>query len=150
MTKLPPMSQSFIDQLTRGLSPEDRNQLEDVIDYLGSHAAPGASGRMAEGSVAALLNKQSPAVRNAFSQISELLETPRMEPFIDKWSEAQNASAMGLDPDAAVQVKAALDGSEVASRLQGRMGTDADRPDEPPSMRDQIEAAVSYQQNRGE
>ncbi len=91
-----------------------------------------------------------PAVRNAFSQISELLETPRMEPFIDKWSEAQNASAMGLDPDAAVQVKAALDGSEVASRLQGRMGTDADRPDEPPSMRDQIEAAVSYQQNRGE
>jgi hypothetical protein len=128
------------------LSPADQVALGETLDYL-QELARRPSGYTPEGSVAAVLNKQSPAVRGAIAAISGVMETPRNRPFQEKWDEHTNAEALGLaDPEAAVHIKSALDGQEVMQSLQARLGTDADTPtnDAPITNREALEAAFDF------
>lgn len=114
--------------LTQHLSADEKQQVQHLTQYLGEKARS-PTGAMAEGSVASLLNQQSPRVRQAFARLNDLAETPRNRPFDQKLSEADHFGMLGLDPDSSTQIKAAIDGQYVASRLQDRLGTDAHNPD---------------------
>jgi hypothetical protein len=117
---------AFWATMTRDMSPQDQQQLADVLTYMHERASD-PSGYVGEGGIPALINRQSPAVRNALSHISEAMETPRNRPFMEKWSEAQNAHAMGLDPDTSTTIKSALDTSDVLQGTIDRLGgSDAD------------------------
>lgn len=138
-------TEHFQQMLLGQMSAEDRLAFEQTITYL-AEVANRPNGASAEGSVAGIINRQSPAVRNALYAVSETMDTPRTRPFQEKWDERQNAQEMGFDdPGAAVAVKSAIDGHEVMAGLQHRMGTDADLPsNEPLTMREQVAAAVDY------
>lgn len=127
------------------LNPEEFSQLRDLSDYLGEKAGRGnPSGRMAEGSIATLLNRQPPRIRQAMKMLNEVIESPREMPFQDKLSESQILDKLGLDHEAGATVKAALDYADVQQGVMSRMGTDSDRPEEPPSTRDIISAAIDF------
>lgn len=129
-----------LEELLQGLSSEQLQEFADAVLYLTEKA--GGDGSMPEqGGVGGLLNSLSPAVRERFALLSNVLETPRVAPFAPKLSERDHARSFGFDPDTTELLKAALDGQEVAGRVQSRMGTDADRPPEPLTRRDQIAAA---------
>jgi hypothetical protein len=131
--------------LTSNMSQQDQQQLQDVLTYMHERASD-PSGYVGEGSIPALINRQLPAVRNALAHISEAMETPRPRPFMEKFSEAQNADALGLDPQSSVTIKQALDTSDVLAGVIDRMGgsdaDNADRLDSPElSRQEQIAAA---------
>ena len=129
--------------LIRGLTPAELQEMQDIVDYLTEKAGPGnPSGIMPEGSAAALLNRASPNVRARFSDLSQMLETPRTAPFMPKLDEGQQAQVFGLDPAQSVLIKGALDGQEVMARVNERMGTDATLPLQEPTTRDVIAAAM--------
>lgn len=139
-----PFSPNGVKLLLAGMTPDEQAQTQHLLQYL-HEKATSPSGHMAEGSVSALLNRQSPAVRNAFARFNEAMETPRIRPFDEKWSEADYAEAAGLDPATSTQIKAAIDTSEVLNRTIDRLGgSDATRPDEPLSTRDVISAAIDF------
>ena len=128
------------------LNPSEQQQLMDAITYLGEKARD-PSGYLAEGSVASFINRQPPAVRNAIAHISEAMETPRGRPFLEKWSEHQNAQAFGFDPDAAVTIKSALDTSDVLQGTIDRLGgSDADHAAEldTPELSRQEQIAAAF------
>lgn len=127
--------------ILNSLSPPERAQFMDLLDYLNEKATDGKGGYMAEGSVAALLNKQPPRIQAAFKAIDQFAETSRFEPFQPKLSEAERFDELGLDAEAGLTIKAALDTMHVANGLQSRLGTDKDLATEPLSMRDHIDAA---------
>lgn len=127
--------------LLERLTDDEKRQAGDVLDYLSAHAADGASGIMFEGSIASLLNKQSPNVREAFSTLSNLLETPRIAPFTPKMDTRAHAAALDLDPDQTERIKDTLDAQYVAGTLQQRMGTDNDREPDPIGTRDILSAS---------
>ena len=134
--------QSAIALLLQGLSPDEQQELADIVTYLGEKAGPGnPSGMMAEGSIASLLNRASPKVREKFMRLSEVLEVPRHLPFQPKRSEGQIAEDFGLDGATSETVKSALDGQHVAAGLQRRMGTDSQLPDREPTLRELLLAA---------
>lgn len=134
--------QSAVALLLQGLSPDEQQELIDIATYLGEKAGPGnPSGHMAEGSVAALLNRASPKVREKFMRLTEAIDTPRFQPFQPKRSEGERADEFGLDPDITQTVKSALDNQDVMASLQRRMGSDRDMPDTPPTMREVMSAA---------
>lgn len=136
--------------LIERLNDDEKEEAADLLDYLSEKASKGNSGIMAEGSIASLLNKASPKVREAFGTLSEMLETPRIAPFSPKMSERDHADALDLDPDQTELVKGVIDGQYVASSLLDRMGSDKDLPDEPPSTRDIIGAAYdAHTENEG-
>jgi len=136
-------TEHFQQMLLGNMSPADSLAFEQTIEYF-REVANRPDGSSPEGSVAGIINRQSPTVRNALYAISETLDNPRPAPFLDKWSEHQNATAMGFDqPDAAVAVKSAIDGMEVATALQARLGIDQPS-DEPLTMREQVSAAADY------
>lgn len=130
--------------ILNSLSPPEREQFMDILYYLNEKATDGKGGYMAEGSVAALLNKQSPRIQAAFKAIDQFAETPRFEPFQEKRSEAERFDELGLDAGAGLTIKAALDTMYVADELQNRMGGDKDLPAEPPSMKDVMSAAYDH------
>lgn len=132
--------------IVNSLSPPEREQLAQVLEYLGEKAGPGnPSGYMGEGSIAALFNRQSPRIQVALKAIDMFAETPRFEPFQPKRSEAERFHELGLDPETSVTIKAALDAQHVASELQSRMGNDADQPDtSEPSTRELLSAAADF------
>jgi hypothetical protein len=137
-----PNAQAAWGILTANMSHADQQQLQSVLEYMHERASD-PSGYVGEGGIPALINRQSPAVRKALGQISELMETPRNRPFMEKWSEHQNADAMGLDPQTSVTIKQALDTSDVISGTIDRLGgSDATvLPPEEPSTRDVMSAA---------
>lgn len=139
------LEQTPIFRLLQGLSPDEVREFIDIVDYLGEKAGPSnPSGHLPEGSIASLLNKSSPNVRDRLRLLTDTLQTPRSMPFTDKLSEGQVADAFGLDPDAATTTLAALDMGDVIHGVQKKLGgTDADRPQEPLTMRDEIEAAMA-------
>lgn len=126
------------------LSPPEREQFSDLLIYLGEKATDGKGGYMAEGSVAALLNRQSPRIQAAFKAIDQFAETPRFEPFQPKLTEAERFDDLGLDAQAGVTIKSALDTMYVADELQNRMGNDSRLPAEPPTTRDIMSAAYDH------
>ena len=134
-------AQAFWQALTRGMSPQDQQALVETLNYLGQKAR--SDGPLPEGSLASVINRQTPAVRNAIAHISGAMETPRTRPFEEKLDEHQMAERMSFaDPEAAVHIKSALDGQEVTARLIDRMGSDADNPDtSPPTDREILSAA---------
>jgi hypothetical protein len=107
--------------LTRGMSPADVNQLQQVLEYMHERASD-PSGYVGEGGIPALINRQSPAVRAALGHISEVMETTRNRPFTEKWSEAKNAYEMGLDPHTSTTIKQAMDTSDVLQGTIDRLG----------------------------
>ena len=131
----------FWSKLENTMTGAEQRELLQTMNYL-TEVAYRPDGRSPEGSAAAIINKQSPAVRQAFAVISEVLETPRTRPFTEKWTEGQNAEEMGLHPETTTHIKSALDGQYVAHQLQERMGTDADTPtSNEPDTRDILSAA---------
>ena len=127
--------------ILNSLSPPEREQFMDLLAYLNEKATDGKGGYMAEGSVAQLLNKQSPRIQAAFKAIDQFAETPRFEPFQPKLSEAERFDELGLDAESGLTIKAALDTMAVSHGLQSRLGTDKDLPDTPPTMRDVMASA---------
>ena len=126
--------------LLQGLSPQEVQELIDISDYLAERVP---AGQLAEGSVASLLNKASPRVREKLLQLSQALETPRYAPFQEKMTEGQRAAEFGLDPQITQVTKQALDGQAVAKGVLDRLGGgDSTLPQKEPSMRDVIEAAM--------
>lgn len=140
------MNNPAVEKILGHLSHEERQQVEDVIHYL-TEKASSSDGHIPEGSVATLLNRQPPRVREVFRLLSELVEFPRPAPFQPKMSEADHFELLGLDPEKSMTIKSALDGQEVAASLQDRMGTDATRKQDPISLREQIAAAMEANQN---
>ena len=137
-------SQAGIDTLVGHLTPDERRQVDDVLAYMTEKAgSDNPSGYLAEGSVASLLNKQPPRVREVFARFHGAAQTPRTMPFAEKWGERDYAEAAGLDPDVSETVLAALDGQEVTSRVIDRLGgSDADHPsDEPLTTKEILSAA---------
>ena len=137
------MNNSAIALLLKGLTPEQQQELIDISDYLAERADPDQNphGLVAEGSIASVLNKASPPVREKLSRLVEALQTPRFAPFQPERSEAERAEEFGLHPERATTVLAALDGQHVLHGLQQRMGTDSQLPRTPPSMADLLAAA---------
>jgi hypothetical protein len=126
-------------ELLNGLSRPQLEEFADAVDYLTSLSQ---TGHVPErGGIGEIMNRLSPAVRERFDLLSQVMETPRVQPFAPKLSEADHANAMGFDPDLSQTVKAAMDGQYVAGKLQQRMGTDAQRKPDPISRRDQVAAA---------
>ena len=141
------MDNNVLNALLMGLSQDEATELQQLMVYLAEKAGPGnPSGHIPEGSIASLINRASPKVRQKMAMISDIVETPRHKPFEDKFSEAEWFSRLGADVPSSLNVKAALDGQAVAGGLQQRMGTDADRPQQPLTMRELIQAAVEKHQ----
>jgi hypothetical protein len=121
-------------------SPEERQQVYDMLAYLKEAAT---RGRIPEGTVQNLLNKQSANVREVFSTFDKLLETPRIAPFDPKLSAEDHIELLGMDKDSTLTIKRGLDDAYIASELTDRLGgSDATRDPEPITMRDQLGAAV--------
>lgn len=142
--------QSPQEYLLSALSPEEQTELVQFVQYVTGHAQDGTA--PAEGSVGAVINRLSPAVRQTIGLLSEMMETPRTRPFQSKLSPEQNAASLGLDPAIANQVKGRLDREYVEAGVAERMSTPAERESaaqaaaQPPSLRELIAAAMRTQQ----
>jgi hypothetical protein len=117
-----------------------RQDLDDTMTYLAQAARTGYT----EGNVGKVLNGRSPEVRQVLRAIKQRMDSPRDMPYQPKLSEHEQAERLGLDPELATRINDSLDGLEVTSRLQSRLGTDADLPDEPLSRREQIATALEH------
>jgi hypothetical protein len=76
-------------------------------------------------------------VKNGFHAPFE--PTPTLEQFADHHGIEKTQDALDL----AERINATMEHEEVQGRLLARMGSDADRPPEPVTLRDQVEAAVN-------
>jgi hypothetical protein len=133
-------SQSPLAALLEGLNREQLQEFAEATDYLASLSQ---TGNVPERSgIGEILNRLSPAVREKFQLLSNVLETPRTQPFAPKLTESDYARTFGFDPALTETVKASMDGQEVMGRLQQRMGTDQPS-NEPLSRRDMVEAAMA-------
>ena len=130
-----------LQQLIGHLTPDEQQELEQLTDYLAERSTQREGARIPEGSLAAVLNRASPNVRQTLATLQELLATPRLAPFAPKISRDQYIESFGLDPHNTKMVDDKLYTEEISAAVQQRMGTDADRPVEPPSRRDTIRAA---------
>lgn len=130
--------------LINSLSPADRLQLADYVEYASSMADPkiNKGGRLPEGNLANLFNRQNPRVQHAIRAMDSIIETPRFEPFQRKFSEAERLQELGMPVESGLTLKAVSDGLFVGSELQRRMKTDADLPRKPPTLRDHISRAA--------
>ena len=138
------MNPNVLNALLMGLNQEQVTELQQLLVYLGEKAGPdNPSGYLPEGSIASVINRASPAVRQKIAMLSDIVETPRHKPFEEKFSEADWFHRLGADVPSALNVKAALDGQEVAGKLQQRMGTDASLPQRELSRRELVEAAFN-------
>ena len=90
--------------LINSLSPADRLELADYIEYASSMADPkiNPGGRLPEGSLADLFRRQNPRVQHALAAMDSIIETPRFEPFQRKFTEAERLEELGLP----IEVKA--------------------------------------------
>lgn len=142
--------QSAISLLLHGLSPDERQELVDIADYLGEHSTSGHP--MPESTVSRVINGASPRVREKFARLTEALETPRFAPYQEKRTVADRATEFGLDPQATELVKQSLDNDAITAGLQRSMGTDASenygKEPEPPTLKEQL--AASYALHEGE
>lgn len=125
-------------------SAAERQELADLTAYLRSHS--GDFSRMPEGSIAAVLNKASPAVRAHVKANADFVEHVinggRSEPFQPR---------LEIDPsrvDPATEAIAAQARTEDYSHsLMSRMGTDNSRiADGPPDLRETLTAAFDTTQ----
>lgn len=121
----------------------ERQELQDLQDYLEGHAKAGTLGRLPEGSVAALLNKASPRVREHMLGSQDVVRNFRDSggrelPFQPK----KDISDLGLS-DTIKQVMDKSDTEEVTHDLLSRMGTDT-QDNSPPTTRDYLEAAFDH------
>ncbi len=136
------MTTPLLEAIVEGLTPEERQELQDAIDYMAEHAHTGTP----EGSIARVVNGLSPNVRAKFELVSEMLETPRMRPFDPKMGNDEYAEALGADPQTLANVKNRLDSAAVVQGLQRRMETDASlaygQPEQPLSLKEQLAAAL--------
>ena len=132
--------QSPLHALLDGLTHAEQIEFAQAVQYIDQRMSNN-QGQSPEGTIAAILNKLSPAVQEKFQLLSQVLETPRVAPFAPKMTQADHLEAFGLDPVHGGLAKDALDGLEVAGRLQQRMGTDANRKQGPLTRREQISAA---------
>lgn len=137
--------------LLGAIPPDQRQQFMQLLDYLHEKALAPDGTPLAEGSVAQLLNGQTPEVRRALAAVSQFVEDKRYEPYAPKHSESDRFQQLGLDPDAGVTIKAALDSLDVNSRVIDRLGgDDSTRPPEPLTLRDMVAASVEQHEHIGE
>jgi hypothetical protein len=130
----------YIENLAKR-SPESWQQLCDIAHYLGERAT--ADGVLPEGAITNLIQRQTPEVRYALYGIQEVMQTPRDAPFANKLSESDWAHRLGLDPQATVNVLAALDGMDVLGGLAVRMKPDYELPPKPATLRDHLTQAAN-------
>lgn len=140
--------QSAIGLLLHGLSQAERQELQNIADYLAEHANAGQT--LPELTVSRLFNQASPAVREKLMRLTEALETPRFAPYQEKRTVADRATEFGLDPAVTEMVKRGLDDDAIAAGLQKSMGTDASenygKPDKPLTLKEQLAAALMQHQ----
>ena len=119
----------------------ERQELADIQAYLKGHAQAGTLDRIPEGSVAAVLNRASPNVREHIARnremVEHVLQGGRSEPF---------QPPLTIDPSRvpphveAIAAKARTE--DVTHGLLSRMNTDQSSVvDAPPTTRDYLEAA---------
>ena len=137
------MTTPLLAAIVEGLTPQERQELVDAIDYMSEHSQSGQP--LPELTVSRLINQLSPNVRQRFELVSQMLETPRMRPFDPKLGNDEYAEALGADPQTLANVKRGMDDDAIAAGLQRRMGTDAqmiyDNGDKPLTLREQLRAA---------
>jgi hypothetical protein len=122
-----------------GLSPTQLQELEDFATYVTEHATAGKP--FPEGSLTRVVNNLSPQAQAKIRLLSDLLDTPRILPFTESRSESDIARHFGLDPFTTEVAKGVLDGEEVLSRLQDRLGRSEPDTSEP-TRREQVAAAM--------
>jgi hypothetical protein len=141
------MTMTPIQVLIRNLNPDEVVELEQVAAYLSEHTDGSNPHAMPEGTVAQVLNRCSPRVRDALDTLSKTLDTPRTLPFQTKLSQDQIAETIGLDPRTTSAVKQKMFDEDIAAGLQRRLGTDSaeqyGKPLPPPTDRELIETAVA-------
>ena len=138
------MNPNVLNALLAGLNQDQATELQQLLIYLAEKASDGnPSGQMPEGSVASVINKASPAVRQKIAMISDIVETPRHKPFEQPFSEADWFDRLGFDVPASLKLKAAMDGQEVAHGVLERMGGgDSKLPQsKEPSLRELLQSA---------
>lgn len=139
-----------MDFLLSALSPEEQDELQQAVIYLTEHAMNGST--PPEGSMGATIGRLSKPVAQTIRLLADLLPTPRMKPFDEKLTLAQNAKVMGLDPRIAQAVLDRLDREHVEAGVAERMSTPAEQQSaqqaaaQPPSLREMIAAAMRTQQ----
>jgi hypothetical protein len=127
-------------ELAGHLNEQEQVELLQALAYLTQHTQDGTV--PAEGSIGAILNRLSPNVRGVFATLSELTDSRKHLPFQETMEDGDYANSLGLDPQLFAKTKGIMDTEEVAGGLQQRMGTDASRPPEPPSLRDILRMAT--------
>lgn len=137
-----PAMKAIADKLT----PKERVELAQAMYYLGSFGAGG--GRpLPEVWIGKVLQAFSPRVREAVMEISRAMSNERDMPFQPKVSEADRAVELNLDPDRAQAIKGAMDAEEVQAGLLARMPVEPNLA--PPTLREQVEAAMALNQSKG-
>ena len=134
--------------LLESMSPQEYQELRDVGTYLGG-IAHSKNSTVPEGNVVAVINKQPPRIRTAIIALSNIIENVRDMPFELKRDEVRMLSDLGFDPVAGVMIKGAIDGLEVAGKLEQKMGgTDIQNGyhKRPATLREQIEASASIEE----
>lgn len=123
------------------LTPGEANQLKAVQEHMRLVAKHDAWDQSAEGSLAGIVNKCSPAVRQAIAASRE---------FVERFDQTGGKTELfgerrELPPrDEVTQKIIDRDYHESAvSSLHERMGTSNSVPDSPPSMRDYVTAAAA-------
>lgn len=128
----------------------ERQELADIQDYLAGHAKAGTLDRMPEGSINAVLNKASPAVRQHLMANQAIVSNFR----------SSGGREMPFEPKREIpdlpiskEVRQVLDRADTESAIYGlneRMGTAEDNSriaDAPPTTRDFLEAAYDLHDN---
>ena len=123
-------------------TPEEVAELKDIQDYLAGHAKAGTLDRLPEGSVANVMNRASPRVKEHMLGSKAVVENFRESggremPFEPK------RSIEDLDvPTHVRQVMDRADTEDVTHGLLSRMGTDnASINSGPPDLRETLTAA---------
>lgn len=126
----------------------ERAELQDIQDYLAGHAKAGTLDRLPEGSVAAVMNKASPAVRQHMLGSKAVVENFRNSggremPFEPK----RDISDLNV-PSHVRQVMDRADTEDVTHGLLSRMGSDNSRIVDagPPDLRETLSASFDAHQ----
>ena len=130
-----------ISPLIDHLNKEQLQELADALLYMTEHG--NSREMMPEQSVASVLNRLSPPVRQVFATISKTLDEGKQFPFDDRpLTQDDTIAQLGLDPTAVKAAKQSLFNEEVGAGLQARLGTDASLPPKELSRREVIEQAM--------
>jgi hypothetical protein len=135
------------------LSPAHQQQLHELVDYV-SNPANLAALRAKGGSIAGLLRTYPDEVQQEaklFLRAMDVASTfGRAMPFQERLTPEAVTAHFGVDPRTAKAVYQHAVDDQLTAALQSRMGTDAERPLDPVTLRDQVAAAFeAHSQRKG-